>query len=327
MQVNFMIVLAGMTLAAGIRPARAVESCTTQSQMKPAERDSLQTVATEFALKIQVNDQNALRKAVIPDLQQDFSAVANLVLGTSQRVAGATPVVDQLYILDASTLQKTAAGANPDAQFFCTLNQSQNEASFSIPLLPPGRYVFAVVLMQSATPYRLAFLLRQSEGEPHWLLAGLYPRALTAGGHDGLYYWKQARTLETGKEPWNAWLYLEEAQSLLQPAGFVSSTHLEKLQTEISAATPPALSSGISADAPLVVKAADGTEFRFTSLAVDDTLAQGLGRERSRCRRAHQGRCAGRSRGLAQAQPGRDGDARPRPSGVAQGLSWRLDLR
>ena len=32
----------------------------------------------------------------------------------------------------------------------------------------------------------------------------------------------------------------------LQPANFVQSTHLEKLQTEATAAAPPALSEGVS---------------------------------------------------------------------------------
>jgi hypothetical protein len=80
------------------------------------------------------------------------------------------------------------------------------------------------------------------------------------------------RVLETQKQPWDAWLYLQEAQDLVQPAGFVSSTHLEKLQTEIQSAVPPALSNGIGADTPLVVKAADGTEYRFTGLSVDDSV-------------------------------------------------------
>ena len=64
----------------------------------------------------------------------------------------------------------------------------------------------------------------------------------------------------------------QEAQALGQPASFVSSTHLEKLQAEITAAAPPALSAGISTETPLVLKGTDGTEFRFTSITVDDSL-------------------------------------------------------
>jgi hypothetical protein len=121
-------------------------------------------------------------------------------------------------------------------------------------------------------PWHLSFLVRQEQGK--WLLAGFYPKPLTAAGHDGLWYWTQARQFSAEKQPWNAWLYYQAAQDLLQPAGFVLSTHLEKLQTEAATAAPPALSEGVSVDAPLVVKAADGTEYHFTGLGVDDTLAQ-----------------------------------------------------
>ena len=103
-------------------------------------------------------------------------------------------------------------------------------------------------------------------------MAGFYPKALTAAGHDGLWYWTQARAMATRKEHWNAWLYYQQAQSLLQPAGFVQSSHLEKLKSEQAAAAPPALSDGISPTAPLVVKGASGTDYRFVGLGVDDSL-------------------------------------------------------
>ena len=85
-------------------------------------------------------------------------------------------------------------------------------------------------------------------------MAGLYPKPLDAAGHDGLWYWTQARQLIASKQPWSAWLYLQEAQQLLQPAGFVSSTHLDKLGAELSTAAPPAARSLTSGRTPLVVK-------------------------------------------------------------------------
>jgi hypothetical protein len=251
--------------------ARAAETCITQSQMQPAERDTLAQAAAGLATKIQANDAPAVRALTIAEFRNDFSAMANEVAATSLHLAGDQPQVEQLYILDASTLAKTSTGANPDAQFFCTLNKSANEAGFTIPQLPPGRYAFAMVRMDGPNPWRLSLLLRQEGGQ--WLLAGLYPKHLTANGHDGLWYWKEARTLSTDKEPWNAWLYFQEAQSLLMPASFVSSTHLDKLQTELTSALPPAISGGIGPDAPMVLKAADGQEFRFTALSVQDAPA------------------------------------------------------
>jgi hypothetical protein len=263
-----LLLIAALILAAA--PSRAAETCTTQSQMQPAQRDALAQAATSLATKIQANSADAVRPLTIAEYQKDFSAMAGEIAATAPKLTGAQPQVEELYILDASTLAKTASGANPDAQFLCNLNQTPAAAEFSIPQLPPGKYAFVMVRMDSASPWRLSFLLRQDvvNGQPQWLLAGLYPRQLTAAGHDGLWYWQQARALS--KETWNSWLYYQEAQSLLTPANFVGSTHLEKLQNELTSSVPSAVSGGLSPDTPLVVKAADGTEFRFTALSVQD---------------------------------------------------------
>jgi hypothetical protein len=151
------------------------------------------------------------------------------------------------------------------------LNKSAAEADFSISGLAPGRYGFAIVdVPDGSAPWRLSFLLRQDQGQ--WEMAGFYPKPLLAAGHNGLWYWSQARLLTAQKEHWNAWLYYQQAESLLRPTNFIQSTHLEKLKTEEAAAAPTALSEGISADAPLVVKGADGAEYHFTALGVDDSL-------------------------------------------------------
>jgi len=161
----------------------------------------------------------------------------------------------------------------PEAQFFCSLNKTVAEADFLIPGLAPGRYGFVIVnVVDTPSPWRLSFLLRQDQGQ--WVMAGFYPKPMSAAGHDGLWYWTQARTMTTQKERWNAWLYYQQAESLLSPVNFIQSTHLEKLKAEESAAAPPALSEGVSANAPLVVKGPDGVEYHFTGLGVDDSLAK-----------------------------------------------------
>jgi hypothetical protein len=139
--------------------------------------------------------------------------------------------------------------------------------------LAPGRYGFAIVdVSDTSSPWRLSFLLREEQGR--WTMAGFYPKPLSAAGRDGLWYWTQARTMTAQKERWNAWLYYKAAEGLLTPANFIQSTHLEKLKTEESSAAPPALSEGVSVAAPLVVKGPDGTEYHFTGLGVDDSLAK-----------------------------------------------------
>jgi hypothetical protein len=285
------IVLIEALFAAGSSIVRA-ETCTTQSGLSDAERNGLADAARDLALKIQANDVAALRALTVAEVVKSFGGLQYLVAVTAPKLAGGVAEVDQVYVLDASKLQRNPDGSAPDAQFYCSLNRSTMEADFLVPALPPGKYGFAIVNITPApgaatpaagagtlaagagtpTAWRLSLLMRQEQGK--WLLAGFYPKATTAAGHDGLWYWTQARQMATAKQPWNAWLYYQAAQKLLQPADFVVSTHLEKLRTEATAAAPPALSDGVSIDAPLVVKGADGVEYHYTSLGVDDSPDQ-----------------------------------------------------
>jgi hypothetical protein len=275
-------------IASESRIARA-ETCTTQSGLAEPERDALAEATRTLAAKIQANEAAGLRAVSVAELQKDFGALQYLVAVTAPKVAGGTPTLEQVYLLDSASSKPNPDGSAPDAQFFCSLNRSTMEADFVIPSLPSGKYGFAIVNVAapssatqpataesaarpSVAPWRLSFLLRQEQGK--WLLAGFYPKPLTAAGHDGLWYWTQARQMTKDKQPWNAWLYYQAAANLLRPADFVLSTHLDKLRTEIAAAAPPALSEGVSPDAPLVVKAASGAEYHFTGLSVDDSLGQ-----------------------------------------------------
>ncbi|HEY6376023.1 MAG TPA: hypothetical protein VIX90_10935 [Edaphobacter sp.] len=249
------------------------DDCITQSAMKPADRDALAAAGRGLAAKVQAGDVAGLRSATVAEYAKDFGGIEYVVGSTAPKLKGGSLVVQQVYLLDGTQLKRGADGSAPDAQFFCTLNHSTGEADFLIPGLAPGSYGFAIVDVEGmASPWRLSFLMRQEQGQ--WQMAGFYPKALSAAGHDGIWYWKEARAMAARKEQWNAWLYYQQAESLLRPANFIQSTHLEKLKTEQSGATPPAVSDGVSADAPLVVKGADGTEYRFIGLGVDDSLGK-----------------------------------------------------
>lgn len=269
--------LLGLALA-GPLSGTAQESCTTQSAMQPAQRNALADAARKLAAAIVANDAATLKSSAAPDLAKDLGALQYLVATTAPKLAGDTPVVDQVYLLDSTKTKAAADGSLSDAQFYCSLNRTQNEVEFDIPSLPPGAYAFALVKLVPGTPaasrWRLSLLLRQEPaGSGPWLLAGLYPRADEVAGHDGLWYWTQARQMAQQKQAWNAWLYYREAQRLLQPAEFVVSTHLEKLRSESTAAAPPQLSEGIGTDAPLVVKGANGAEYHFTALSAEEAAA------------------------------------------------------
>ncbi len=243
------------------------ESCTTQSQMQAGDRDALAAAARSMVATMQAGNTAGLQGVAVAELQSNFSNVKQAALELQPHLQGDTLQVESVYLLDATGL---AAGA--DAQFFCTLNRSQAEADFSIRGLTAGVYGFAVVQAQGASPWRVSLLLRR-EGT-RWLLAGFFPGATEAAGHDGLWYWKEARQLATARQPWSAWLLYGQARALLLPAPFVQSTHLERLDDERKAKAPPALSAGISATTPLVVKGPDGTEYRFTDLGTETILSR-----------------------------------------------------
>ena len=259
-----------LLLAGGVAKA---ETCTTQSQMMAAERSALADAARGLATKVQAGDVSGVQAAAASEYASAFSGIGGIVNSTAAKVKGGAPTVEQVYLLDGSGLKPAANGTAADAQFFCTLNKTEAEADFLIPGLLPGRYGFAIVDVRGGRePWRFSFLLKQEQGR--WTMAGFYPKPLTAAGHDGLWYWTEARTMTDAKERLSAWLYYQQAANLLVPAGFVQSTHLEKLRAEETAAAPPALSDGVSADSPLVVKGPDGVEYHFIGLGVDDSLSK-----------------------------------------------------
>src|SRR6185437_1484720 len=143
------LAVAMLTVCVGCGTAQA-ETCTTQSAMTPAERSSLADAARSLALKVQSDDVTALRVVLTPELSKDAAAFEYLVGNTSTKLAGGPPVVEESYTLDATNLKKNPDGSAPDAQFFCSLNNTTAEVQFTIPALPPGKYGFAIVTFAPA---------------------------------------------------------------------------------------------------------------------------------------------------------------------------------
>lgn len=257
---------------AGAAGVAAAQQCTTQSKMQPSDKTALVRSAVELASAVQANDSNAVRQRTIPEVAQDFAGIANSIATIAPHLRGASFEPSTLWILDATANRAGADGKSPDVQFFCNLNGGSQSTTFSLQSLPAGRYGLAILdASRAQPPFQLAMLLREEAGT--WRLAGFFPRATTAAGHDGVWYWKTARADAAKKQNWNAWLQYSEAERLLRPAGFVSSGHLEQLQEEQSKAAPTALSAGVSGNTPLIVKAKDGTEYRITSVGPDDSLS------------------------------------------------------
>ncbi len=232
------------------------QTCTTQAKMTPQLRSSLSEAAKALAQAVQGDDVAQVQTRMIAEFASGpaFASTANLVQQTSSRLQGDDLEVTQVYELDSNL---TGSRQSSVTAFNCPLAASTSEVDFSIPGLPPGDYGFAMVEAKGDRPWLLSFLLQQNAGQ--WELAGFYPRARLADGHDGLWYWKSARDYANADELWLAWLFYGEADTLLRPANFVTSTNLDRLHSEQWSAAPPELISGVSADHPLVVTASAGS--------------------------------------------------------------------
>ncbi|HXB62710.1 MAG TPA: hypothetical protein VNU94_07675 [Acidobacteriaceae bacterium] len=251
--------------ALALPAALPAETCITQSQMATADRDALTTAVLSFAGWVKTNDAADVKTATIPEFAGNFDGIATAISATAPKIAGDALSVTSLYILDAS-----GNSGIKDTQFFCILNNSTSEAIFSLPALPPARYALAIVHAQGDRAWTLSFVLRQasSQSGSAWLLAGFIPKLATAAGHDGIWYWTQARAYAKQNQHWNAWLYYAEADALLSPVDFVSSTNRDRLHAEQESAQPAQLAAnGISADHPL-----SAASFAFTAIGTEESL-------------------------------------------------------
>jgi len=232
--------------------------------MSTEMRSGLAAVSLTLAKAVQAGDAAQVQSLTVPEFagnQDSFQPTAALVHTTADQVAQDTLQVTQVYALDA---RGRTAGQSGSAEFSCPLAGTTAEADFSFDKLPPAIYGFSMVEATGSKPWLLAFLLRQDAGV--WKMAGFYPRARTAASHDGGWYWQTAYDDGKAGQRWLAWLLFGEADQLLRPANFVTSTKLDSLRSEQRTAAPPELANGLAPDVPLLVKAADGTEFRFTSV-------------------------------------------------------------
>ena len=237
------------------------QTCMTQAKMSAELRSEIADSALFLAVAVQADDAAKVQSAAVAEFASNFVATAALIHRTAPQLAGDSLRVTQVYALDAKGRK---AGDTSDAEFSCPLAGAAAETDFSIGGLPPGMYAFAMVEATGGKPWLLSMLLQQDGLS--WKLAGFYPRSRLAAGRDGLSYWTAARDEAKAGKSWLAWLSYGQADELLRPANFVTSTNLDRLRSERRGAAPKELAEGIGADAPLVVT--EGAEtFRFTGLA------------------------------------------------------------
>lgn len=215
-------------------PAFAV-SCMTQSQMTPAQRTVLEQSARMLGANVQSGNAAAVRAQTISAVAAQFDGIAGSIQSVDSAIQHASLTVDGLYLLDASDLK-----AAQETQFFCGVAGSPLTVEVTIPGLPPGKYALAILHATGVKqPQQVSLVLENDPaGSPIWKLAGFFTRPMTMGGHDGTWFWRQAREYAAKKQLWDAWFYYQTAQYLLNPVDFLSSPNLQKLQREAEQARP-----------------------------------------------------------------------------------------
>jgi hypothetical protein len=172
----------------------------------------------------------ALQTETIPPVGADFSGIAASANGLKPLVEHAGITVDALYSLDAST---EPAGSQ-ETDFYC----GTPVVTINFNNLPPGKYALAIVHATGVPQPQQISLILSEASENHWMLAGFLSRPMVEAGHNGLWYWVQARDYAQKKMNWDAWLYYRTAAYLLDPAQFLVSPNFQKLQREMDKAKP-----------------------------------------------------------------------------------------
>lgn len=233
--------------------------------MTAAQRNALEQAAMALAQNVQTGNLTALQAQTISDVAAKFSGIANSVQAIQPFLERATLTTDALYLLNATDLTTAQ-----EAQFFCGVPGSPLIVTLTIPDLPPGQYALAVVHATGVEkPQQVSMILSSAAGGGGWKLAGFFTRPMTLGGHDGLWFWQQARAYAAKKQDWNAWFYFQTAQYLLSPVDFLSSPNLQKLLREAEESEP----SGLPGDQPMQVSG-NGQSYGITSLHTGELAGQ-----------------------------------------------------
>lgn len=229
-------------------------SCTTEAQMTAAERDALASTARNLVSAVQTGNIAGLRAETISSVAEQFGAIAAAANRLKPMLQSATITVNDVYAMDAST----EPAGQAKTEFYC----GSPVVMLTFDNLPPGKYGLAIVHATGVPkPQQISLILSQENGS-RWMLAGFLNRPMVEGGHNGLWYWEQAREYASKDQKWSAYLYYQTAAYLLNPAQFVSSPNFQKLNREMDQAKP----ANVPGAKPMMLDA-NGSAFAVTYLS------------------------------------------------------------
>lgn len=250
-------------LAAGLAiPAAYGDSCTTQAQMTATQRDDFSRAARMLVSDVQNGDVQGLRDDTLPSVAANFAGIANSADALKPEIQQAGLTVEALFAFEAAQ----AAAGTQAAQFFCSAPGSTMTVVLNFSGLPAGKYALAIVHATGVPkPQQISVILAQTP-DGQWKLAGIFSRPLMLGGRNGVWYWSQARQYAQRKQDWPAWFYYQIASFLVEPADFLSSPNVDRLNREAQQVHP----QNLPAEQPVTVEI-NGSPFEITRV---DTSAE-----------------------------------------------------
>lgn len=236
------------TVSLSFPVAGLAATCTMQDEMAAADQTALADAGTRLLQAIANQDETTVKAALLPAEADAWGGIQSAVQQAGPLLSGGHLQFRDGFLLDASsqgtagqgtTGQGTGGQAAPaDTEFFCANTSGSMTVTLSMHSLPPGRY--AVLLADAlGTPLagQLGLVLAWNGSASAWQLAGLSVRPGALDSHDGVWYWRRARSLAQA-DPWSAWYDYDLAAYLQLPFDFISSPNLEKLRQEQQQITP-----------------------------------------------------------------------------------------
>jgi hypothetical protein len=247
-------------------PMLADETCSSPSELDDQTKASLETTARSVYNMAAKGNVYGLRQNAVASLAGSFGGVEQAVTDNKQYLSESEPSIRGVYLLDASS----DSGTVQRAEFFCGIFNSPDRTGFVLNNLPAGKYAVVIADSRGKDPVALSAVLQAVSGQ--WKIAGFYVKQTSANGHDGNWYWQQARQYASKGQRHNAFFYFVQARELLAPVPFMTTPQLDKLYDETQAANP----GDLPMNGPVTITGPDGKSYQMTSalpLPVQDGLS------------------------------------------------------
>ncbi|HVU46764.1 MAG TPA: hypothetical protein VHD85_11595 [Terracidiphilus sp.] len=236
-------------------------TCAMQDEMHPADQAAIADAGTRLLQAIASQDETTIKATLLPAEANEWGGIQSAVEQAGPIIGGGHLQFRNAFLLDAS--MQTAPA---DTDFFCSNASGSMNITLSMRDLPPGRYaVLLADALGSPLAGQVGLVLAWNPTVSQWQLAGLSIRPGALDGHDGVWYWRRARSMATA-DPWTAWYDYDLAAYLQLPFDFISSPNLQKLRQEQERITPAPRNSF-----PLTLPQGDRT-WKVDSVVLDTSL-------------------------------------------------------